>query len=154
MTTIVFDPAAFRLAYPAFNDTVCYPNALLQGWFDAATSYISDEANGCLALSGGAQVLALNLMTAHIGQIFQTIKDGDTPALMQSAQVDKVRVEVTPPPVKSQFSWWLSQTGYGQQLLALLGTAGVGGFYVGGLPERAAFRHVGGGFGGAPPWRR
>lgn len=151
MSLIVFDPAVFRTAYPLFANVACYPDDTLTGWFDAATNYISDVDYGCLNLSGKAQVLALNLMTAHIGFIFKTIADGDTPALMQSATIDKVTVTVTPPPVKSQFNWWLSLSPYGQQLLALLQTVGVGGFYAGGLPERSAFRRVGGGFGGAWP---
>lgn len=153
MTIIALDSAAFRIAYPMFANVVCYTDDVLGGWFDAATNYISDVDYGCTNLSGKAQVLALNLMTAHIGYIFKTTADGDTPALMQSATIDKVSVTVTPPPVKSQFNWWLNLSPYGQQLLALLTTVGVGGFYAGGLPERAAFRRVGGGFGGVWPGR-
>lgn len=152
---IPFDPVAFRAMFSAFANTACYPNGLLQMWWDNATTYISAQDNCCFALNGAKRVMALNLMTAHIAQIFATLSAGDTPQVMKSAGIDKVRVEVVPPPVNQGdfFQWWLSTTPYGQQVLAMLQLAGVGGFYIGGLPERDAFRRVGGGFGGIPPRR-
>jgi hypothetical protein len=66
---------------------------------------------------------------------------------VSGASVDKVSVTLTPPPVKSQWQWWMSLTPRGAQLLALLKSKAAGGLYVGGLPaERAAFRKAGGVF--------
>ena len=150
---IPFDPAAFRVAFSEFANVACYPDGLLNMWWDAATSYISAQDSCCFALNGARRALALNCLTAHIAKLFTTIAAGDTPQVMVSAGIDKIRVEVKPPPVNegNMFQWWLSTTPYGQQVLAMLQLAGVGGFYIGGLPERLGFRRVGGGFGGVPP---
>lgn len=146
MTTITFDPAAFRVLFPTFQTPPS--DATLQAWFDLATATISNEDYGCLILTGAARVQALNLMTAHIGTLFDMIASGQTPGYETSATVDKVSVTVQAPPGKSQFIWWLNTTPYGAMLAALLGTVAVGGLYVGGMPERSGFRRVGGGFNG------
>jgi hypothetical protein len=137
-----FSYADFILAYPGFANATTFPEATLQGYWDMAINYISPSNYGWL--SGNARLQALNLLTAHIAQLFVTIQAGQVPGLMQTATIDKVTVGLTPPPLKSQFQWWLSLTGYGQQLLAMLQIFSVGGFYFGSLPERAAFRCVGG----------
>lgn len=161
--TITFDVAAFRLAFPAYADPVTYSDANLQAWFTAATGYISSSygyswCNPIVGLSGAQRVQALNLMTAHLLFLSGLSANGQVPGLMQNASIDKVSVGLTPPPVKSQFAWWLSLSPYGQSLLALLQVAAVGGAYIGGLPERAAFRRVFGGFGpgccGGSRWLR
>ena len=145
MTTVIltFDVTAFRLLFPAFADPTVYPDARLQMYWDMAISYISDVANYGW-LQGLDRQLALNLLTAHLAAISDIILAGQVPNLMQTATIDKVSVGLTPPPIPNQWQWWLNQTGYGQQLLALLQAKSVGGFYVGGLPERSAFRKVGG----------
>lgn len=151
--SIVFDPVYFREAFPPFANKNCYSDAQLQIWFDIASAYISVDDCCCYMLSGTQRVLALNLLTAQMGQLFDMASKGETPAVMRSATIDKVSVTVEPPPSNSAFQWWLGLTPYGQQLLALLVACTAGGIYLGGLPERAAFRRVGGGFGGIPPRR-
>jgi hypothetical protein len=146
MTTITFDVTAFRAAYPAFSNATTYPDATLQGYWDAATSYISDQNSGCLMLRDGARVLALNLMTAHLAALFAIIAAGETPGIETSATIDKISVQMMPPPVKNQWQFWLSQTPYGAQLLALLQANTAGGFYAGGMGELGAFRRIGGAF--------
>lgn len=136
---ILFDPAAFKVAFPAFASV---PDATLQAYFDAGTCYISDRDYGWLA--GECRARALDLMTAHLAALSNMIAAGQMPGLETSATIDKISVTTTPPPLKNQWQWWLSLTPYGQQLLALLTARSVGGFYVGGLPERSAFRKVGG----------
>jgi len=144
MTTIIFDITKFRTLFPEFADTTLFPGDLLQMYYDMGTCYVSDEDYGCL--SGSCRVLALNFMTAHILKIGTGVTEGDDPGIVTSATVDKVSVSIQPPPQKDQYQWWLNQTPYGQQLLALLKAKSVGGLYVGGRPERAAFRKVGGYF--------
>ena len=42
---LTFDPVAFRLQCPAYNNIVKYPNATLQSFWDAATYYMSNVGN-------------------------------------------------------------------------------------------------------------
>lgn len=140
MSVITFDVNKFRTDFPAFANATTYPDATLQGYFDAATCFVSPQ--NCGTLRDGCRARALNLMTAHLAALADIIASGQTPGQVQSATIDKVSVTMTPPPNKNQWSWWLGLTPYGQQLLALLAAKSVGGFYVGGSPEGSAFRKV------------
>jgi hypothetical protein len=133
-----FDVAGFRLAFPAFSDEATFPDELLQGYWDAAITYISDVDYGWL--QGAARYRALNLMTAHLAALGVMIAAGQTPGLVSGSTVDKISVTLTPPPVKDQWQWWLSLTPYGQQLLALLGMHSVGGLFVGACFGPRGFR--------------
>ena len=150
MATIEFDVAQFRQALPAFAYETQYPDAILQVYWDTATCYISDEDYGCL--TGACRRQVLNLMTAHLCVISENAQKGSDASSGQvtnfitSATVDKETVSVAQPPAKDQWSWWLSTTPYGQQLQALLSANIAGGLYIGGLPEKSAFRKVGGVF--------
>lgn len=144
MATIVFDVAAFRVAFPAFANDTTYPDATLQAYWDAACCYISPEDYGWL--HGACRVRALNLMTAHLAALSTMIANGQAVGVGQSATVGAVSVSMVPPPIKSGFQYWLAITPYGIQLWALLSAKAAGGLYVGGLPEKSAFRKVGGVF--------
>lgn len=139
-TIFTFDIAAFRVAYPAFKDPVCFPDSTLQLYWDSSWAYISHVDYGFL--HGLARLLAINLYTAHLVAISILAKEGEVPGLGQTATVDKVSIGLTPPPLPNQWQWWMNLTPYGQQALALLQTRSVGGFIVGGLPERSAFRQA------------
>lgn len=142
-TQIIFNSTEFRSLFPAFGNQTLYPDATLNNDFTLATGYVSDRAGGCFigGMSAARQKQALYLMTAHLLAIGDAIATGSNPALLQAATIDKISVTQTPPPVKNQWQWWLSTTAYGQQLLALLQVASVGGFYVPGAPPaRAGFR--------------
>jgi hypothetical protein len=76
MTTIAFDPAAFRVLYPQFANAGTYPDVMLNDWWATATSIVSADDYGCLVLTGTKRVQALNLLTAHIGTLFQRIQAG------------------------------------------------------------------------------
>jgi len=138
MAILTFDVVLFRAAYPAFSDSTTYPDSLLQMYWDTGTCYISDENYGWL--QDACRQLALNLMTAHLTYLSTLINVGKSGTIKQSATIDKVTVTYVPPPINdSEFDWWLNTSPYGQQLLSLLQVQSVGGFYVGGSPERAAF---------------
>jgi hypothetical protein len=144
------DIAAFRAAFAEFADAEEWPDALLLSSFAQAREYISAKPGGRL---GSALELALWLMTAHLAALAGGARGagqgigGSGGCLVSGASVDKVSVTLTPPPVKSQWQWWMSLTPRGAQLLALLKSKAAGGLYVGGLPaERAAFRKAGGVF--------
>ena len=144
MATIVFDVAAFRVAFPAFANDTTYPDATLQAYWDAACCYISPCDYGWL--HGACRARALNLMTAHLAALSTMIANGQAVGVGQSATVGAVSVSMVPPPIKSGFQYWLAITPYGIQLWALLSAKAAGGLYVGGLPEKSAFRKVGGVF--------
>lgn len=143
---ITLDLVLFREAFPAFRDAGVFPDALIERHFDAACSHVSPKDGG--PLRGRGRQRALNLMTAHLLHLEQLILSGSAGGVVQGATIDKVSVTLVPPPVKSQFVWWLNQSPYGQELLALLKSKAAGGVYIGGSPERAAFRKAGGGFRG------
>lgn len=154
MALIPFEAATFRAKFKAFANQNCFTDTELQGWWDTAGLYVNDNAGACYTLTEAQQTQALYLMTAHMGAIYQALQNGTPLTMTTQAAIDKVQVTVKPPPVQegSQFQWWLGLTPYGQALLAMLGQSVVGGLYIGGLPERDAFRRAGGGFGGVPPW--
>ena len=145
MSTITLDPAAFRALFPQFADAAKWPDAALSIQFGAATGYVSADTYGDMPVA--ARTNALYLMTAHLlalGVIIAQNNYSGQVGVVQGAVVDHVQITLTPPPVKSQWQWWLNTTPYGAQLLGLLEAQAAGGFFVGGLPERAAFRKVAG----------
>lgn len=147
MATLVFDVTLFRQQFPAFADETKHPDAQLQMYWDLAVCYVSAEDYGYL--SGSCRQTAINMMVAHLTALNDTVNSGGGGGLtgqVQSSTVGKVSVSLTPPPNKSQWSWWLGQTPYGQQLEALLSANIAGGMYIGGSPERSAFRKAGGVF--------
>jgi hypothetical protein len=139
MAVISFDKEAFITAFPVFKNI---PPPDLELYWDFASQFISDTIQACTKLS--VQTRYLQLMTAHLLQLNSNIEDGNTPGVVIGATIDKVSVQIQPPPEKNQWQYWLNQTPYGQQLLALLQVQSVGGFYIGGSPERLAFRGPGG----------
>lgn len=147
-TILTFNYAQFIALVPAYSNPAKYSQATLQAFWNSAINYISDVGNFG-SLQGDKRQYAINLMTAHLVYISDLTKSGTVPYLMQTSTIDKVSVGLTPPPLKNQFQWWLSVSPYGQQLLALLQINSVGGFYIGGSPQRAAFGFQGGA-GGLP----
>lgn len=136
--TINLDLPAFRAQCPEFGSASLYPDITVTGYWEAATVTVSASDYG--ALNGLARARALNLMTAHLLKLADLIADGNAAGLVSAAGVDKINVTLVPPPVATQYRWWLSLTPYGAQLLALLQAKAAGGLYIGGRPERAAFR--------------
>lgn len=142
---ITLDIPQFRLAFPPFADPTKFPDPYIDIQFDIGTAYVSAEVWGCM--SEKSRTSALWLMTAHLlqlGVIIGTSGTG-TPGIVTGSKVGEVSVTLAAPPYgSSPWRYWLMQTPYGAQLLALLDAQAAGGFYIGGLPERAAFRKVGG----------
>lgn len=141
MATIFFDSTAFRALFPPYSDKQAFTDTVLQLYWNNATAYISNRTTNCFGgLKPPQQVLALNYMTAHLTFLNQIANAGQNTGLMQGATIDKVTVQLTPPPEVNQWQWWLNQSPYGQQLLALLQQAAVGGFFYGGYPTAFALR--------------
>lgn len=138
MATLTFDVAAFRLQFPAFANETTFPDEMLQMYWDMATCYISDDGSYGW-LQGTCRQLAINLMTAHLTALSVIIAGGEVPGIVNSATIDKVSVTLTPPPLKTEWQWWLLNTPYGAQLYALLTVRSSGGWYRGGMAPLAGF---------------
>lgn len=146
MATIPFDPTAFRAQFPQFQNTSTFPDSTLQVYFATAGLYINNQAGGsyCGGLTTAQKIQALYLMTAHLAALSVLILSGQTPGILTGATIDKISVTIEPPPAPNQWQYWLQTTPYGQQLLALLQVASVGGLYITtGAPGRAGFRFGG-----------
>lgn len=139
-THSTLDTAAFRVAFPEFADTTAWPDTTLEANYTIAADFIDNNDNFCGGMSGATLERALQLFTAHLCKLSALIASGTTPTIVQASSVDKVSVTLVPPPVKTQWQYWLATTPYGQQLLALLSVLSVGGWTVGGIPERRGFR--------------
>lgn len=140
-----YNDALFRAQFPAFASTLLYPEVMLATYFEIATCYV--DANDTCRLAGDCLQYALNLLTAHLVALNAAAPaTGGTPGIVSSATIDKVSVSFQIPTTASPFLLWLNKTGFGQQLAALLRVKAVGGFYVGGAPERSSIRRVGGRF--------
>jgi hypothetical protein len=110
---------------------------------DATVTAQSEQA-ACYIGSTCADDCAIYLMVAHLLAIADKIASGQPAGQVTNARIDKVSVTVAAAPGTDSYRYWLNQTPYGQQLAALLARCAAGGAYVGGMPERAAFRSVGG----------
>ena len=141
---ITYNDTLFRQQFPAFANTTTYPQAQLQMYWNNATCYISACNYGLL--NNCCRQDALNLLTAHLAASFTIINGGQITGIINKAQIDKINVSLTPPPVENGWQYWLATTPYGIQLWALLQAKAVGGFYVGGFPETNSFRRNFGAF--------
>lgn len=141
-----FDPAAFRLLFPAFADPIVYPDDMLAGYYVVAQCFITPSCLWCCP--DDCLGVALNLLTAHLlattgGPVAAAI--GGT-GVVSAATIDKVTVSRAVPTVRGAWQQWLIQSPYGMQLLALLQTKAAGGWYVGGSLDRHSIRQAGGSF--------
>ncbi|MDR1349679.1 MAG: DUF4054 domain-containing protein [Zoogloeaceae bacterium] len=127
-----------RLLLPEYADADEYPDEYVTAMYDATGDWLKIRS---------ASSYPYVLLTAHLLALNDTAKAGETPSgATTSASVDKVSVSLAAPPVKNGWQHWLSLTARGQQLWAWLKVNAAGGWEVGGLPEREAFRKVGGVF--------
>ncbi|ENN86068.1 phage protein [Rhizobium freirei PRF 81] len=135
-----FDIAAFQTAFPQFATT---PSDTIQGW---VTLVINSPMGGWFECETG--LTNQQLMVAHIGYLFSKAATGQAipGGAMVSAAEGSVNAAFAAPPIKTGLQYYLSGSPYGQMLWANLCVAAAGGDYVGGLPERRAFRKVYGTF--------
>ena len=144
MATIVFVPADFRAMFPAYADETKYPDEMLTTFWEFAKCYFDDEVCGCFSEECWKRILYT--MVAHLLYMADAAQQGNS-GLVQSATIDKVSVtQAAPPYGQSQYRYWMNQSPWGQQLLALLSTCAVGGMYIGGAPETRALRKFRGKF--------
>ena len=135
---MAFPLSDFRLLYPAFASVT---DGVVLAVSVQAECFIAPTACGC---TDQAWMLA----TAHMLALRNAAASGNTqPGLLTGATVGGVSVSYQAPATgTSAYRFWLAGSPYGIELMALLKGGSVGGVLVGGYPERAAFRRVGGGF--------
>lgn len=144
MSVITLDITAFRALFAAYRNPTNYTDTTLNAQWTLATAYVNPAARCWRWGSTQQRTMALYLMLAHLLALGTVIAAGQQPGVVTGATIDKITVTLQPPPEGSQFSYWLNQTPYGQQYLALVKTIVVGGYAIGGLPELSAFRKVDG----------
>lgn len=136
MASVTLNITTFRTQYPEFISTVKYTDTSITMAFNKATIFFKNETN--CELDESQLEVVLYLMTAHLLKVqSNTLKGGQ--GLVGSATIDKVSVSIISPKNLSEFEYFLNQTIYGQELLALMALLTIGGFYVGGSPETMAF---------------
>lgn len=133
------DITTFRLLFPEFADPAAFPDDYLSAQYDTSITY----------LGANFEVAGLRFLTAHFLKLNVMMTAGGgagVTGVVTGATIDKVSVTMAAPPIRSGWQQWLAQTPYGAQLWALLSLRSAGGLYIGGRPERQAFRKVGGNF--------
>jgi len=143
----MIDVPEFREKFPAFANPVLYPTDSILLMADMTDCYI-DIANSWFRCVK-CQELMTELLTAHLLMINGTTAAPASGAtgVISNATVGSVSVGfVNAASSKGAFMSWLGKTPYGEQLAALLARLAIGLGYVGGSPERRAFRKVGGRF--------
>jgi hypothetical protein len=143
MATIPLGTASFRVNFLQYADETAYPDMLLNAQYEIGKCYVAD--NDC-TMAESCREYALQLMLAHLLYVRDLTTGGGTVGVITSASEGDVSVSLAQPNVDDSWTYWFSSSPYGKELLALLGAQSVGGFYVGGMPERKGFRKIGGGF--------
>lgn len=137
-----FPLATFRLLYPKYDTA---SDEVILATAEIARCYTSERACKC----GDSMWM---LMVAHLLFLGALDASGQlAPGMLSGSTIDKVSVSFAMPPMTTSWDFWLNRSPYGQQFAALLSKCASQGFYVGGSPERSAFRTVGGVFPGR--WR-
>ena len=134
--TIALSVAEFRTLFPAFSNTTKYPDATIQIMLDTAVVYIPNHVNKYVKDTVIKQLCYL--MAAHLLTINGALAAGTGDAaggIVSSAHIDSVSVTKAVPQSKNAFQYWLNQSAYGQQLLALLKLQSAVGIYFGGTRE-------------------
>jgi hypothetical protein len=135
-----FDIAAFQAAYPAFANAF---TASIQNWVNIVLG------SSMASWFNSTSVTQQQLIVAHIGYLLtnaNTIGNSQGGGAVTNATEGSVSASFVAPPVKDGLEYYLSSSTYGQMLWAMLNVSAAGGQYIGGMPERHAFRKVRGSF--------
>ncbi len=141
--TIDLNIQTFRATFPLYADETKYPDALLNAQYKIGKCYVAD--NDC-TMAENCREYALQAMLAHLLYIRDQVNSGNNVGVITSASEGEVSVSLATPVVDDEWHYWFNSSPFGRELIALLEVQSVGGFYVGGSPERRAFRKAGGVF--------
>lgn len=109
-----FDENDFKQYFPEFKDVQNITFCLTR-----AKCYL--PPNNSNLPEGEKYKLAVYLFTAHLLILQKNIADGQvTAGLPSSASINSVSISMVPPSSSGAFEYWMNQTQYGAELLALL----------------------------------
>lgn len=136
MSVVIVSLDEFYREYPEFN-TEAYQN-ICPICFRRAKCRIGIK-NTCF-LKDCKRIEIIYLLTAHLSVLSLRAQSGQGGAQgsgqVASASVGEVSVSYVQIPGLDSWSYWLSSTPYGLELLALLDSLSAMGFYFGGTLER------------------
>lgn len=134
MAVLTLTAAEFKTDFPEFSDAVKYPDSIITILIGRAKCYIDTN---CSRMNADCLKYAWELMVAHLQTIKSRIAEGQTAVgQIASTSIDSISVSLVAPTNKDSFDYWLNQTPYGQELLALLQSAAPAGLYFGGSRQR------------------
>lgn len=133
----------FRANFPLYADETTYTDMTLESEYEIGKCFIAD--NDC-TFPEKCREYALQLMLAHLTYCSDESNAGNNSGVIQSANEGDVSVSFAVPDISDPWHNWMNLSPFGKKLLAMLSAQSVGGFYVGGLPERKGFRKIGGVF--------
>lgn len=110
MGIVVFDPAAFKVAYPQF---VTVPDGQLTNYFNLATMYLSNTECSIVTDVAKRSTL-LSLLVAHIGFLSGALNPGGVPGLVgRVSGATEGSVSVTTDFPANPNGAWFNQTSWG-----------------------------------------
>lgn len=133
----VFPIDRFLSEFPEFNDTSNFPLTNIARCGKMASRYITEWRCGFPLQDPEERLYALFLMTAHLLLLRKNTADdiagGNLPSggRVKKAVVGAVTVETDTPNTYRQddYTFWLSQTTFGQELLSYLESAAPAGLF-------------------------
>ena len=134
----VFHVERFMLSFPSFTEANGYTKEMIARVGRAAMNYVTEWRCGFPLEDPEDREYALFLVAAHMLILRKNadgdMNDGQTPSggRVKKATVGAVSVETDAPNSyrSDDYTYWLSQTAYGQELLALLASAAPAGIFV------------------------
>ncbi|HGL4259613.1 DUF4054 domain-containing protein [Burkholderia dolosa] len=123
------DVSQFRQAFPEFDDTTTYPDALVQFWMTVAVSLVNVDRWGDLTDLGIALVTAHHLALAVKDQKMAVVGGvpGQVSGPQSSKAVDKVSASYDTAAVAIKDGGFWNATMYGVRYLSLAMMMGAGG---------------------------
>lgn len=123
MAVVIFDPSAFKAAFPEFVDV---PDARLEALFDMAAATILDNTGASIATDLATRAALLNLLVAHQLALYGTGVAGDAHGgpsgavgRVASATEGSVSSSLEYKAAASATEAWFNQTQYGAQYWAM-----------------------------------
>ncbi len=140
---MILDLTTFRANFPLYADDTTYTDMTLESKYEIGKCFIADTDS---TFPEACREYALQLMLAHLVYCSDQSNAGNNSGVIQSASEGDVSVSFAVPDINDPWHNWFNLSPFGKELLAMLSAQSVGGFYVGGLPERKGFRKIGGVF--------
>lgn len=111
----VFDPAAFKLAFPQFNR---YSDEQLTYFFESIEGLLNNSETSCISLKN--RKLWYWLLVAHKAELQNRINDGNTGLVgrISSATEGSISVSTDYPMGSGAMEQWLKSTPYGAEFYA------------------------------------